>query len=135
MALSGWLLDKSAAARADDPAIRVALEELVGDLHICPVGELEQLFSARSADDFEALRTELHESLDPVVAPPDIFERALQLQRDLAHHHGMWHRTPIPDLLIAETALHHEIGVVHVDRDYDRIAEVRPLVVRRLRSR
>lgn len=133
MALSGWLLDKSAAARAGEPAIRGALEELAGDLHVCPVGELEQLFSARSADDYEALRTELHESFDPVVAPPDIFERALQLQRDLAHHQGMWHRTPIPDLLIAETALHHQLGVVHVDRDYDRIAEVRPLVVRRLR--
>jgi hypothetical protein len=129
------LLDKSAAARADDPAIRAALEELVGDLHVCPVGQLEQLFSARSADDYEALRTELHGSLDPVGAPPDIFERALRLQRDLAHHQGMWHRTPIPDLLIAETALHHQLGVVHVDRDYDRIAEVRPLIVRRLRSR
>jgi predicted nucleic acid-binding protein len=57
----------------------------------------------------------------------------LNLQRDLAHHHGMWHRTPIPDLLIAETALHHHLGVVHVDGDYDRIAEVRPLTVRRLR--
>ena len=44
----------------------------------------------------------------------------------------MWHRTPIPDLLIAETALHHGLGVVHVDRDYERIAEVRPLTVRRL---
>jgi len=39
----------------------------------------------------------------------------------------------IPDLLIAETALHHGLGVVHLDRDYDRIAEVRPLTVRRLR--
>ncbi|HMC08982.1 MAG TPA: VapC toxin family PIN domain ribonuclease, partial [Actinomycetota bacterium] len=35
--------------------------------------------------------------------------------------------------LIAETALHHHLGVVHVDGDYDRIAEVRPLTVRRLR--
>lgn len=135
MALSGWLLDKSAAARADDAAIRTALEELAGDLHVCPVGALEQLYSARSADDYETLRVELQESLDPVEAPPDILERALQLQRDLAHHQGMWHRTPIPDLLIAETALHHQLGVVHVDRDYDRIAEVRPLVVRRLRAR
>lgn len=134
MALSGWLLDKSAAARADDPAIRAALEELAGDLHVCPVGRLEQLFSARSADDYEAMRTAFDEGLAPVPAPPDIFDRALELQRDLAHHQGMWHRTPIPDLLIAETALHHDLGVVHVDRDYDRIAEVRPLVVRRLRS-
>jgi hypothetical protein len=44
----------------------------------------------------------------------------------------MWHRIPIPDLLIAETALHHDLGVVHVDGDFERIAEVRPLVVRRL---
>jgi len=46
----------------------------------------------------------------------------------------MWHRTPIPDLLIAETALYDKVGVVHVDRDYDRIAEVRQLTVRRLRT-
>jgi predicted nucleic acid-binding protein len=58
--------------------------------------------------------------------------RAFGLQRDLAHHHGMWHRTPLPDLLIADTALHHELGIVHVDRDYERIAEVRPLRVRPL---
>ncbi len=32
----------------------------------------------------------------------------------------------------AETALHHDLGIVHVDRDYERISEVRPLVVRRL---
>jgi len=44
----------------------------------------------------------------------------------------MWHRTAIPDLLIAEVALHHYLGVVHVDGDYERIAEVRPLVSRRL---
>ena len=40
---------------------------------------------------------------------------------------------PIPDLLIAETALRHNLGVVHVDRDFERIAEIRPLVVPRLR--
>jgi predicted nucleic acid-binding protein len=40
--------------------------------------------------------------------------------------------TPIPDLLIAETALYHGLGVVHVDSDFDRIAEVRSLVARRL---
>jgi predicted nucleic acid-binding protein len=38
-------------------------------------------------------------------------------------------------MLIAETALHNSLGVVHVDRDFDRIAEVRPLVARRLSGR
>jgi len=72
------------------------------------------------------------EPFEIVPPPPDIFDRALRLQQDLAHHHGMWHRTPIPDLLIAETALHHRMGVVHVDGDFERIAKVRPLPVRRL---
>lgn len=78
------------------------------------------------------LASRLHGSFEVVAAPPDVLGRALALQRDLTHHHGMWHRTPIPDLLMAETALHHDLGIVHVDRDYERIAEVRPLVARRL---
>ena len=132
MALTGWLLDKSAAARARDPLIGGQLAELAGSLHVCPVGELEQLYSARSADDYDTLRHELHAAYTIVSAPPDILDRALALQRDLAHHHGMWHRTSIADLLIAETALHHGLGIVHVDRDFERIAEVRSLRVRRL---
>ncbi|TXH19086.1 MAG: hypothetical protein E6R06_25220 [Mycobacterium sp.] len=47
-------------------------------------------------------------------------------EHDLAHHRGMWHRTPLPDLFIAETAIHHGAGVLHRDRDYARIAQVRP---------
>jgi predicted nucleic acid-binding protein len=106
--------------------------DLAGLLFVCPVGELEQLYSARSARDYDQLKSELHVDFGVVSAPPDVFDRALQLQQDLAHHHGMWHRTPIPDLLIAEIALHHGLGVVHVDGDFERIAEVRPLTVRRL---
>lgn len=132
MAVAGWILDKSAAARGSDPAVGAQLAELAGKLYVCPVGELEQLYSARSARDYDQLQAELHASFDIVAAPPDLVERALVLQHDLAHHHGMWHRTPIPDLLIAETAVHHGLGVAHVDADYERIAEVRPLIVRRL---
>lgn len=132
MALGGWVLDKSAAARAGDSVVATQLAELAGALFVCPVGELEQLYSARSASDYDHLKVELHASFDIVAAPPDVLDRALRLQQDLAHHHGMWHRTSIPDLLIAETAIHHGLGVVHVDGDFDRIAEVRPLTARRL---
>lgn len=132
MAVTGWLLDKSAASRADQEPYSRQLAQLAGRLFICPVGELEQLYSARSAADYDALASRLRAALTQVSAPEDVFERALELQRDLAHHHGMWHRTPIPDLLIAESALHHRLGVVHVDGDFERIAEVRKLTVRRL---
>jgi predicted nucleic acid-binding protein len=132
VAVAGWVLDKSAAARASDARVAAELVDLAGTLFVCPVGQLEQLYSARSARDYDALQAELRASFGVVAAPPDVLERALFLQRDLAHHHGMWHRTSIPDLLIAETALHHDLGIVHVDGDFERIAEVRPLTVRRV---
>jgi predicted nucleic acid-binding protein len=132
VAVSGWIVDKSALARRNDPVVSSQLIELADLLHICPVGELELLYSARSARDYDAQQISLHVTVRTAIPPPDIFERALRLQRDLAHHHGMWHRIPIPDLLIAETALAHNLGVLHVDGDFARIAEVRPLIVRRL---
>jgi hypothetical protein len=132
VAVAGWILDKSAAARSAEPGVAAELGELNGTLFICPVGELEQLYSARSAGDYDRFKASLREAFELVPAPLDVFDRAMRLQRDLAHHHGMWHRTRITDLLIAETAIHHGLGVVHVDRDYGRIAEVRPLTVRRL---
>jgi predicted nucleic acid-binding protein len=134
VAVGGFILDKSAAARSSVAQVSAELSELAGSLYLCPVGQLEQLYSARSAKHYDALDADLRATFQVVAAPPDVFERALALQRDLAHHHGMWHRTAIPDLLIACTALHHGLGVVHVDRDFERIAEVRPLVVRRLRT-
>ncbi|HET8813306.1 MAG TPA: hypothetical protein VFM67_11980 [Gaiella sp.] len=133
MAIDGWILDKSAVARSRDAGVMAQLEELAGVLWICPVGELEQLYSTRSAVDYDALAAELRGTMQRAAAPPDLLDRALALQRDLAHHHGLWHRTPIPELLIAETALHNGLGVVHVDGHYERIAEVRPLTARRLR--
>jgi predicted nucleic acid-binding protein len=130
--VEGWLLDKSAAARASDPRLGPRLAEMAGSLFVCQVGKLEQLYSARSARDYDTLDEDLDANFEILAAPADLLGRALRLQRDLAHHHGMWHRTPIPDLLIAETALHHGLGVVHCDGDFERIAEVRPLAVRRL---
>jgi predicted nucleic acid-binding protein len=135
VAIAGWLVDKSAASKIDDPLVGQQLRELAGSLCICPIGQLEQLYSARSAAEYDAWGERMRASYRIVDAPFDLLPRALNLQRDLAHHHGMWHRVAIPDLLIAETALEHGLGVVHVDADFDRIAEVRPLTTRRLGSR
>ena len=90
--------------------------------------------TAQSAADYDRLEVQLEGTFPRAEPPPDACDRALELQRDLAHHHGMWHRTPIPTLLIAETALHNNMGILHVDRHFERIAEVRPLTVRRLVS-
>lgn len=121
---TSWILDKSAHVRllaGHTPPSGIDL----GDLAICDIGELEWLYSARSAKDYDSQQVSLR--VYRVLRPPeDIFDRVRHLQRDLAHHRGMWHRTPIPDLFIAETAIHHGAGVLHRDRDYKRIAAVRP---------
>lgn len=132
MAVAGWILDKSAAARSHHPRIGPELKALAGHLFMCPMSELEQLYSAQSARQYDEWADQMHLKVTRIPAPPDILERALRLQRDLAHHHGMWHRVPIPDLVIAETAAHHSLGVLHVDSDFDRIAEVNGITVRRL---
>jgi predicted nucleic acid-binding protein len=49
-------------------------------------------------------------------------QSALTLQRRLAER-GQ-HRRPIPDLLIAATALVHGAALLHYDMDFDLIADV-----------
>ncbi|CAJ1505513.1 VapC toxin family PIN domain ribonuclease [[Mycobacterium] kokjensenii] len=130
--MTRWLLDKSAHVRlAGGAPLPDGID--IADLALCEMSELEWLYSARSASDYDSQATSLRRAFPVLATPQDIFGRVRRLQHDLAHHHGMWHRTPLPDLFIAETALHHGAGVVHADRDYPRIAAVRPgLQVREL---
>lgn len=128
--MTRWVLDKSAHARlASGAAAPEGIDP--ADFTMCEMGELEWLYSAESPADYDRHRLLLHNTFPVITAPPDIFERVRRLQSDLAHHHGMWHRTAIPDLFIAETALHHDAGVLHHDRDYARIAQVRPALRQR----
>ena len=53
------------------------------------------------------------------------FERALQVQRHLAHVGGLHHRSvKIADLIIASAAEVAGATILHYDADFDRIAEV-----------
>jgi len=64
VALTGWVLDKSAAARSAMEPVSTQLAALAGSLFICPIGELEQLHSARSARDYDALKAALRTDID-----------------------------------------------------------------------
>lgn len=125
--MKGWIVDKSIATRLDKKGITEQLVDADGPLYLCEVGLLEQLYSARNARDYDRLETGLRASFKVLSSPPNVMTLAQRLQRDLAHHRGLWHRRPIPDLLIAATALHHDVGVVHTDGDFELIAKVRPL--------
>jgi predicted nucleic acid-binding protein len=125
MAMTVWVLDKSAHVRLLAGGTLPAGVDLT-HLAMCEMGELEWLYSARSATHYDSQHVSLRRAYPVLPAPTDIFDRVRRLQRDLAHHRGMWHRTPLPDLFIAETAIHHGAGVLHQDRDYRRIAKIRP---------
>jgi predicted nucleic acid-binding protein len=127
VALTGWIVDKSVATLLDQPDVAEQLLSGDGQLYLCEVGLLEQLYSTKNARDYDRLETLLRSQFDVLTSPPDLLASVQHLQRDLAHHHGLWHRRPLPDLMIAMIALHHGVGVVHADKDFELIAEVRPL--------
>jgi predicted nucleic acid-binding protein len=132
--LSVLLADKSALewARRDDRA-RAAFLGL-RTAHViaaCHMTALEICYSARNPADLEAL-LEGQRALEWLPVSEAAMDRALEVQRLLARHRGNGHRRPIPDLIIAATAELYGAEVLHVESDYDIIAEVTGQPVRRL---
>jgi len=130
-----WLIDKSALIklttspdfsewiiRVNRGLVRVAFPTL-----------LEVGFSARNAEDWH------HGTEGPPVAAmprenvaPAMERRALQVQGMLAAHGH--HRAPsIPDLQVAAIAEIAGLIVLHVDKDFELIAEVTGQPIERLR--
>lgn len=62
----------------------------------------------------------------------DVVDRAVNLYRS-ARRAGITVRSSI-DCLIAATALRHDVGVLHCDRDYGALAKVAPLRQRAVRA-
>lgn len=94
------------------------------ELVICSQVRLEILFSAQSAEDYDALDQELS-GLPTIPTDASEFERALEVQQLLAHVGGQHHRSvKIADLIIAAAAEAAQSTVLHYDSDYDRIAEL-----------
>ena len=121
-----YLADTSAWHRATKPKIAVAWEErLIADtLATCAQVRLELLYSARSADNYEELSAELL-ALHQLPCTAEHFERALEVQHQLAGRGGLHHRSvKIADLIIAACAETAGATLWHYDEDFDRIAEV-----------
>lgn len=123
---TSWLIDKSAIARlhlaVDAPQWAERIER--GLIRISTVTRLEVGFSARSAADHRTLLGQPPLASMPVeYLTPKIEDRAVELQTALAVR-GQ-HRAPsIPDLLIAATAELAELTVLHLDKDFELIAEL-----------
>jgi predicted nucleic acid-binding protein len=125
MAIAGFLVDKSAAARASSPDVAERYETLLaaGQLAMCSMFELEMLYSARSGHDFHRLDDDMCESYELLHTDQEDFDRAKQVMGELAVS-GRHRAVSIPDLLIAAVAERNEVTVLHYDADFDLIADV-----------
>jgi predicted nucleic acid-binding protein len=124
--MATYLIDTSVWHRRANPVVTDRLAELFAadEVAITEPVRLEVLFSARSADEYEALTREL-QGLQPAPYGNAELRRALEVQRLLAHKGGLHHRSvKIPDLLVAATAELAGLTVLHYDEDYDRVGAV-----------
>lgn len=132
--MTDWLIDKFAitrllrASNTGEWASRIDR----GLVWICTVTRLEVGFSARSATDHRSLLDDLPIASMPVeYLTPRIEDRAVELQSVLTGR-GQ-HRAPsIPDLLIAASAGLSELIVLHVDKEFELIAEITGQRIERL---
>lgn len=131
-----WIIDKSAYARLNrSPDTQLWFDRIErGLVGVATVTLLELGFSARSADDWRAGVTRPPVSrllVEPLT--PAMEDRAVEVQgllADRGHHRA----AKIPDLLIAAVAELAGLTVLHVDKDFDLIAEVTHQQVERLRG-
>ena len=130
-----WLIDKSAYVRlVSRPQLLDPWLDRInrGLVHVCTVTLLELGYSARNAPDWAAVTG------SPPVAnlmlehfTPAVEDRALEVQGLLARR-GQ-HRAPgIPDLLVAACGEVLGLTVLHLDKDFELIAEVTGQPVERL---
>jgi predicted nucleic acid-binding protein len=126
MAVSHWLIDKSALVRlaASPDAAEWASRIERGLVRITTVTRLEVGYSARTAADLRAGLRQPPVSAMPVeYLTPVIEGRAVEVQAILGDR-GQ-HRAPsIPDLIIAATAELAGLTVLHMDKDFELIADV-----------
>jgi predicted nucleic acid-binding protein len=121
-----WLIDKSALVRlaASPDAAEWATRIERGRVRITTVTRLETGYSARSGSELRAASRRPPLSSMPVdYLTPAIEDRAAEILTLLADR-GQHRAASIPDLIIAATAELAGLTVLHLDKDFDLIAEI-----------
>lgn len=132
--MTTWLIDKSALLRlaTSSDAATWASRIQRGLVRITTVTQLEVGLSARSSKELRQSTTKPPLASMPVeYLTPKIEDRAVAVQLTLADLGK--HRAPsIPDLLVAATAELAGLTVLHLDKDFEIIAEITGQPVERL---
>ncbi|HEY5295664.1 MAG TPA: PIN domain-containing protein [Gaiellaceae bacterium] len=102
-----------------------------GEIATCDLVRLELLVGVHSSQYVERARD--LEVLDSCPITPNGWERALEVQAELAGLKTDYHKGPVPaDLLIAAAAELAGVELLHYDKHFERIAEVTGQPMRRL---
>jgi predicted nucleic acid-binding protein len=120
-----YLIDTSGLFRILQGELRKAWSDqlVAGVIAMCPIVELEFLFSARSLADRLEKQQLMHDLFGWVPMPERAYERAGEVQQMLTE--GGMHRLAGPvDLLIAATAERERLTVLCDDRDFQAIARM-----------
>ena len=135
MALTTWLIDKSAYTRlAESPDAHAWIDRIErGMVRISTITRLEVGYSFRTAA--EARK----ESVSPPLAlmpaeyfTPAVEDRAVAVQLPLADR-GQQRAPSIPDLLLAALAEMSGLTVLALDKDFELIAQITGQQIERLR--
>lgn len=118
-----FIADTSAWSRSS--SVEKAWEEAMRSRLIatCPVVMMELLDSAPDAEAFEALEADLRQLRD-IPVTRSVTQAAITALRELAATGGLRHRVEPTDAIIAACAQEAGTGVLHCDRQFDRLAEV-----------
>lgn len=129
-----WLIDKSALLRLDESSHQEEWARRIerGLVRITTVTLLEVGYSARSAQDLaDAFHRPPVSSMPVEFLTPAAETRAVEVLEELAARGH--HRAPsIPDLLIAAAAEQARLTVLHVDKDFELIADITGQEIERL---
>ena len=120
---TAYLADTSALTRLLRGSQELGWADHVNDgiVGVCPVTELEMLFTARSKEDRELILDTLNGAYPWVPMPDEVFRRATQIQAMLTARGE--HRSAGPvDLLVAATAELSGLTLLHYDRDFETVA-------------
>ena len=124
--MTDWLIDTSALARLGSCRNAAVWAERIerGLVRIASVTRLEVGYSARSGPDLRKAAQRPPLAAMPLeYQTPPIEDRALEVQMrlaDLGHH-----RAPsVPDLIVAATAELAGLTVLHVDKNFELIAQI-----------
>jgi predicted nucleic acid-binding protein len=128
-----YLIDTSALFRIfQKPHRELWAEQLTaGLIAVCPVVELEFLYSARSLADRLEKQELLRSAFTWVPVPERAFARAQEMQQALTES-GQHRSAGAVDLLVAATAEREDLIVLHDDRDYEAVSRVTGLPVKRV---